>query len=115
MYLSGLNEKESRIRRGGHARAGVWVIRYSGENNQRLGERKEVVRVERGQPCLCRSLERSAQACGQGQHGSQHVPMGESREGSDRKGVEATGCLLSQLHMPLEKRDRAEPTCCERS
>ena len=79
VYSNGLNEKESRIRRGGHARAGVWVIRDSGENKQRLGERKEVVHVERGQPCLCRSLERSAQACGQGQNGSQHVPMGESR------------------------------------
>lgn len=97
MYSNGLNEKESRIRRGGHARTGVWVIRDSGENKQRLGERKEVVHVERRQPCLCRSLERSAQACGQGQHASQHVPMGESREGSDIKGVEATGCLLRQF------------------
>lgn len=44
-----LNRTESRIRRGGHARAGAWGIRDSGKKtNKEWGERKEAVRVERG-------------------------------------------------------------------
>lgn len=49
VYSNGLNRTESRIRKGGHARAGVWVIRDSvKKTNKEWGERKEVVRVERG-------------------------------------------------------------------
>lgn len=49
VYSNGLNRTESRIRRGSHTRAGVWVIRDSvKKTNKEWGERKEVVRVERG-------------------------------------------------------------------
>lgn len=102
MYSNGLNEKGSRIRRGGHARAGVWVIRDSGENKQRLGERKEVVHVERGQPCLCRSLERPVV------RDSMEASM-SPWERAEREVIE------KEFAHAFREKDRAEPACCERS
>lgn len=42
VYSNGLNRTESRIRRGAHARAGVWVIRDSVKKTKNGGKERKL-------------------------------------------------------------------------